>query len=47
VERLCEINPVTNVQGKGRDDFKLEVLIRAESLSVRPLSTCAVRKISE
>jgi hypothetical protein len=47
VQKLCEINPVTNVQGKGRDDFKLEVLIRAELLASRPSSTAAIKKVSE
>lgn len=47
VQRLCEINPVTNVQGKGRDDFKLEVLMKAEKLAAKATSTAAVKKISE
>jgi hypothetical protein len=47
VQRLCEINPVTNVQGKGREDFKLEVLVLAEKLSSKGNSTAAIKKISE
>jgi len=46
IQRLCEINPVTNAQGKGRDDFKLEVLIRAEDLSNKPNSTGATKKVA-
>jgi hypothetical protein len=38
---------VTNVQGKGRDDFKLEVLMKAEKLAAKATSTAAVKKISE
>lgn len=38
---------MTNVQGKGRDDFKLEVLMKAEKLAAKATSTAAVKKISE
>jgi hypothetical protein len=37
---------VTNVQGKGREDFKLEVLVLAEKLSSKASSTAAIKKIS-
>ena len=47
VQRLCEINPVTNTQGKGREDFKVEVLLRCEELLAGSKATKAVRKISE
>lgn len=47
IQRLCEINPVTNAQGKGRDDFKLEVLLRAEELSIKPNSTGATKKVAD
>ena len=38
---------MTNVQGKGREDFKLEVLLLSEKLSSKDSSTAAVKKISE
>ena len=47
IQRLCEINPVTNAQGKGRDDFKIEILIRAEELSIKPNSTGATKKVAD
>lgn len=47
VQRICEINPVTNVQGKGREDFNLDVLMLAEKLSSKMNSTAAIKKISE
>lgn len=30
--KMCEINSIANSEGKGRDDFKIEVLIKAEDL---------------
>jgi hypothetical protein len=47
IQRLCEINPVTNSQGKGREDFKLEVLLKAEELSIKPNSTGATKKVAD
>ena len=47
IQRLCEINPVTNSQGKGREDFKLEVLQKAEELSIKPSSTGATKKVAD
>ncbi len=38
---------MTNVQGKGREDFKLEVLLLSEKLSSKASSTAAIKKISE
>ena len=29
---MCEINSVANVQGKGRDDFKMDILYKAEEI---------------
>lgn len=46
MERLCEINPVANVSGKGRNDFKIEVLLRAESTAMT-CSSSAVKKLAE
>ena len=31
--KICEINAVANTVGKGRDDFKLEILLKAEEVS--------------
>jgi hypothetical protein len=33
IGKICEINSVANVQGKGRDDFKLDILLKSEDLS--------------
>jgi hypothetical protein len=44
---VCEINPVANVTGKGRNDFKLDLLIRAEDILKRPILSKAVRRICE
>lgn len=33
VSKMCEINSVANTVGKGRDDFKLDILIKAEDLT--------------
>lgn len=33
VAKICEINAVANTQGKGRDDFKLDILLKAEDVS--------------
>jgi hypothetical protein len=38
---------VTNAQGKGRDDFKLEILLRAEELSLKTSSTGATKKVAD
>jgi hypothetical protein len=32
IENICEINAVANTTGKGRDDFKIKVLIKAEEI---------------
>lgn len=47
VEKICEINPVTNIQGKGRNDFKHDILTKAEQLHTQPHLSRAVKKISE
>ena len=47
---ICgSINSVANSEGKGRDDFTVEILIAAESISrrVSNLQSRAVRKLSE
>ena len=31
--KLCEINAVANTIGKGRDDFKIDILLKAEEIS--------------
>ena len=38
---------MTNSQGKGREDFKLEVLLKAEELSIKPNSTGATKKVAD
>jgi hypothetical protein len=47
IQRLCEINPVTNSQGKGREDFNLEVLLKAEELSIKFNSTGATKQVAD
>jgi hypothetical protein len=47
VERICEINPVTNATGKGRNDFKLELLLKAEENLKRPVLSVAVNRLCE
>jgi hypothetical protein len=38
---------VTNAQGKGRDDFKVEVLLKAEELALKPNSTGATKRVAD
>jgi hypothetical protein len=33
IANLCKINAVANIVGKGRDDFSLKILLRAEEIS--------------
>jgi hypothetical protein len=33
IAKICEINSVANILGKGRDDFTVEILLRAEAIS--------------
>lgn len=33
ITKICEINAVANTIGKGRDDFKIDILLRAEDVS--------------
>lgn len=49
LQKVCEINSVANVMGKGRDDFKIEVLLKAEELSrkVTASQSTALRKLSD
>jgi len=32
LDNICKVNAVANVEGKGRDDFKLSLLEQAEQL---------------
>lgn len=32
LQQLCKINSVANVQGKGRDDFNIEIIERTEEI---------------
>jgi len=49
IRQLCEINSVANVQGKGRDDFDVTVLLAAEAtkLKVTETESQAVRKLAD
>ena len=31
--KMCEINSVANTAGKGRDDFKMDILLKAEDIN--------------
>lgn len=44
---FCKINSVANTQGKGRDDFTLSILTKAEELIHQPPITQAVTRISQ
>jgi len=46
---MCEINAVANTLGKGRDDFKVDILLKAEELSrkISPDRSAAVRKLAD
>ena len=43
---FCKINSVANVQGKGRDDFQIIILKKAEEIVRGPPMTGAVQKIA-
>jgi vacuolar-type H+-ATPase subunit I/STV1 len=49
LSKMCEINAVANTMGKGRDDFKMDVLVKAEEISrkVSPIQSSAVRKLAD
>lgn len=47
IEKINDINPVTNVNGKGRNDFKIDVLTRCEELLRQKNSSAAVKKLAE
>ena len=32
LQQLCKINAVANVQGKGRNDFKIDIIERTEEI---------------
>lgn len=46
---MCEVNAVANTMGKGRDDFKLDILVKAEEVSktVSADKSAAVRKLAD
>ena len=44
---FCKINSVANTQGKGRDDFTLSILTKAEELIHQPPITSAISRISQ
>lgn len=35
IDKICEINTVANVSGKGRDDLKIDILIQCEEIQKR------------
>jgi hypothetical protein len=43
---FCKINSVANTQGKGRDDFTISILTKAEDLIHQPPITQAISRIS-
>jgi len=47
IEKINDINPVTNVNGKGRNDFKIDVLTRCEELLRQKNSSAAVKKLAD
>ncbi len=49
MEICCQINSIANIQGKGRDDLNIEILLAAEDVSRRITNykSKAVRKLSE
>jgi hypothetical protein len=49
IAKMCEVNAVANTLGKGRDDFKIDILLKAEDISktVSPDKSAAVRKLSD
>jgi len=49
IAKMCEINAVANTLGKGRDDFKVDILLKAEELSrkISPDRSAAVRKLAD
>lgn len=49
VQKMCEINAVANTLGKGRDDFKVDLLSKAEEIyrKVSPNQSSSVRKLAD
>ena len=47
--KICEINTVANVMGKGRDDFRIDILNKAEDIAKKGSNSqsSAVRKLAE
>ena len=46
---MCVINAVANVLGKGRDDFSMDILLKAEDISKKTTSnqSSAVRRLAD
>ena len=46
---MCEINAVSNTLGKGRDDFKIDILVKAEEISKKVTNnqSSAVKKLAD
>ena len=47
VSKINEINSVANVQGKGRDDFSIETLLKAEEINKKSNISPSVKKLAE
>lgn len=46
LENICQVNAVANLEGKGRDDFDFEVLLRAEGIAKRTEYSKAVKGLA-
>ena len=44
MEQIGKINSVANIEGKGRDDLKADILIAAEGIT-RRISSCKSRAV--
>ena len=49
LQKMCEINAVANVLGKGRDDFSMDILLKAEDISKKATlnQSSAVRRLAD
>ena len=48
IAKVCEINAIANTVGKGRDDFRVDVLVKAEEVAVmRGVTANAVRILAD
>lgn len=49
LSKICEINSVANVLGKGRDDFTIDILLKAEDVSKKSSvhQSTAVKRLAD